>query len=192
MFRRMYGWVMRLSASRHAPASLAAVSFAESSFFPIPPDVILLPMMLARRDQVWRLAAICTAASVIGGLFGYAIGLLLYDTVGQWIVSTYGLETGAAAFQEAYARWGFLLIAAKGVTPIPYKLVTITSGLAGYDIWLFILASIIARGVRFFALAALVHYFGARVREIVERYLNWVALGFALLVIGGIAAVFLI
>jgi membrane protein YqaA with SNARE-associated domain len=192
LLRRLYDRVVRAAHGPRATATLAAVSFAESSFFPVPPDVILLPMMLARRDRVWRLAGICTIASVLGGLLGYAIGHLLFDTVGRWIVDTYGLAAGAQAFQEGFAEWGFWLILAKGVTPIPYKLVTITSGVAGYDLGLFILASVITRGARFYLLAVLVHFFGARVREIVERYLNWVALGFAALVIGGIAAVFLI
>jgi membrane protein YqaA with SNARE-associated domain len=192
LLRRLYDRVVRAADGPRATRTLFGVSFAESSFFPVPPDVILLPMMLARRDRVWRLAGICTIASVLGGLLGYAIGHLLYDTVGRWIIDTYGLAEGAEAFHAGFAAWGFWLILAKGVTPIPYKLVTIASGLAGYDLGLFLLASIITRGARFYLLAVLVHFYGARVREIVERYLNWVALGFALLVIGGIAVVFLV
>ena len=125
---------------------MAAVSFAESSFFPIPPDVMLLPMSLARPKRAWFFAAICTVTSVAGGVVGYAIGALLYNSLGQWLMHIYNLTDKVETFRQSYAEWGAVIILLKGLTPIPYKLVTITSGFAGYNIWLFILCSIVARG----------------------------------------------
>src|SRR4029077_12086940 len=129
---------------------LSAVAFAESSFFPVPPDIMLLPMSLAKPQRAWLYAGVCTIASVAGGLLGYAIGALLYDSVGHWLINLYGYGDKVEAFRESYARGGAIIILGKGLTPIPYKLVTITSGFAGYNIWLFILFSIITRGARFF------------------------------------------
>ena len=192
MLRRLYDWCIAAAEKRYATWLLGGVSFAESSFFPIPPDVMLIPMSLARPDRAYRYAFLCTWTSVLGGVVGYMIGHLLYDTLGQWIIQLYGYGDKVEVFRETYRQYGAWIILLKGLTPIPYKLVTITSGVAGYDLGLFILASVITRGARFYLLAVLVHFFGARVREIVERYLNWVALGFAALVIGGIAAVFLV
>jgi membrane protein YqaA with SNARE-associated domain len=184
MLRALYDWTMRLAARRNAPAALAAVSFAESSFFPIPPDALLIPMVLARPDRAWRLAAICTAASVIGGLAGYAIGYFLFETVGQAIIGQEGVDT----FQAYYAEWGLWVILVKGLTPIPYKLVTIASGFARFDLLVFVLASIVTRGARFFIVAALLRRFGAPIRSFIERYLTWVTTGFVLVVVGGIVA----
>lgn len=159
MFRKMYDWVMGLAGSRHAPVGLAAVSFAESSFFPIPPDVMLAPMVLARPDRAFVYAGICTAASVVGGLLGYAIGFYL-EPVGMWLLSLMGHPDGKAAFEKWFADWGLWVILIKGATPIPYKLVTITAGLAQFSLVTFIWASILTRGLRFFAVAAILKYFG--------------------------------
>ena len=146
MLRRTYNWCTAAADKPYALWILAAVAFAESSFFPVPPDVMLLPMALARPQRAWLFATVCTIASVAGGVLGYAIGALLYDLVGQWLIHLYGLGDKVEAFRASYAQWGAWIIIGKGLTPIPYKLVTITSGFAGYDVWLFILCSIIARG----------------------------------------------
>ncbi len=191
MLRRLYDWVMGLAASRHAPASLFAVSFAESSFFPIPPDVMLAPMVLARPDRAWRYAALCTLASVLGGVLGYAIGYFLQD-FGIWMMSVTGHAGGLAEFQCWYAKYGVWVILAKGLTPIPYKLVTIASGLAAFSFPAFIIASVITRSARFFLVAFVVKRFGPALLPVIERRLALFAGGlFVLLVIGLAASHFL-
>jgi membrane protein YqaA with SNARE-associated domain len=187
MFRKLYEWTMRLAASRHAPASLAAVSFAESSFFPIPPDVMLAPMVLARREKAFVYAAICTAASVLGGLVGYSIGVFL-EPVGLFILKVFGHPEGRAEFQHWFDQWGLWVILIKGATPIPYKLVTITAGFARFDLFTFVWASVLTRGVRFFAVAAVLKYFGPAMLHEFERRINlYGALGLILLVGGFVA-----
>ena len=170
MFKRLYQWILSLAESRHAPFALAAVAFAESSFFPIPPDVILIPMSLATPRRAWRYAAIATVASVAGGIVGYGIGALLYDTLGQWLIHLYGYADRMAALKETYARWGALVILVKGLTPIPYKLVTIVSGLLGYNFAIFVALSIVTRGARFFILAGALNWFGDPLRLALERH----------------------
>jgi membrane protein YqaA with SNARE-associated domain len=176
---------MSLSATRHAPLALGAIAFAESSFFPLPPDVLLIPMVLARRERAWLYAAICTGASVVGGLLGYLIGALLYDSLGQWVISFYGEAAQMAAFREAYAQWGAWIILIKGLTPIPYKIVTIASGFAGYNLGLFIVLSIITRGLRFFIVAGLLRRYGEPIRHFIEGRLELVATAFVVVVVGG-------
>jgi membrane protein YqaA with SNARE-associated domain len=170
MFKRLYQWVLSLSDSPHAPAALAAMAFAESSFFPIPPDVILVPMSLAKPQRAWRYAFICTLASVAGGTLGYAIGALLFDTLGQWLIHAYGYGQRVAELEDFYARWGALVILVKGLTPIPYKLVTIVSGLLGYNFAMFVLLSLLTRGARFFILAGALNAFGDPLRLALERH----------------------
>src|SRR5712672_2824646 len=160
ILRRIYDWCIDAADKPYALWILGAVSFAESSFFPVPPDIMLLPMSLARPRQAWLFASLCTVASVAGGVLGYAIGALLYDTVGHWLIQLYGYGNKVEEFRQAYATWGALIILLKGLTPIPYKIVTITSGFAGYNIWLFILFSIIARGMRFYLAAFLLNRYG--------------------------------
>ncbi len=150
---------------------MGAMSFAESSFFPVPPDVMLIPMALARPERAYVLAAWCTATSVAGGLLGYAIGALLYDSVGAWLIQLYHYGDKVETFRAAYAQWGAWIILLKGLTPIPYKIVTITSGFAGYNFALFIVFSIIARATRFFVLAFLLHRYGEQARHIIEKRL---------------------
>jgi membrane protein YqaA with SNARE-associated domain len=189
MLRRLYDWTLSLASRPAAPYALGAVSFAESSFFPVPPDVMFVPMALARPDRVWSYALIMTVTSVLGGIFGYAIGALLYDSVGQWLFRIYGLTEGAEAFRAGYAKYGHWVILLKGLTPIPYKLVTITSGFAGYNIWLFILCSIVARGGRFFIVAVLLNRYGDLIRRELEKRLGlWVAIGAVVLVLGFVIA----
>lgn len=187
MLRRLYDWVMGLAASRHAPASLFAVSFAESSFFPIPPDVMLAPMVLARPDRAWRYAALCTLASVLGGILGYFIGYFLRD-FGLWMMSVTGHAGGLAEFQCWYAKYGVWVILAKGLTPIPYKLVTIASGLAAFSFPAFIIASVATRSARFFLVAFVVKRFGPALLPVIERRLALFAGGLFLLLVIGLAA----
>lgn len=182
MFRKTYDWVMGLAGSRHAPAGLFAVSFAESSFFPIPPDVMLGPMVLAKPDKAFVYAGICTAASVLGGLLGYAIGFYL-EPVGLWILKLIGHPDGQAMFKQWFDQWGLWVIIIKGATPIPYKLVTITAGLAQFSLITFVWASILTRGFRFFAVAAILKYFGpAMLAEFEKRMALYGTLGLIALV----------
>ena len=166
MLKRIYDWCIDAAHKPYALWIMGAVAFAESSFFPVPPDVMLIPMSLARPQRAWLFAALCTVASVAGGVLGYAIGALLYDSLGQWLIHLYGLGDKVEAFRASYAQWGALIIIGKGLTPIPYKLVTITSGFAGYNIWLFILCSIIARGGRFFVVAVVLNRYGDVIRTV--------------------------
>ena len=188
MLRRLYDWTLALAAKPSAPYALAAVSFAESSFFPVPPDVMLVPMMLARPDKAWFYAGICTVASVIGGLLGYAIGALLYDSLGTWLFQLYGLTEGAETFRRSYAEYGHWIILLKGLTPIPFKLVTITSGFAGYSLFWFVILSIITRGARFFLVAVLMSRYGPAIKTIIDRHFNLVAGAAIVVIIGGFVA----
>ena len=185
MLNSLYGRVKSLADGPHAERALAAVAFAESSFFPVPPDVLLAPMALAKPARAWRFALIATIASVLGGMLGYAIGAALYDTLGQWLVNLYGYGAKMAALRQTYADWGWLVILVKGATPIPYKLVTITSGLLGYNFPLFVALSLLTRGARFFLVAGALHWFGAPVREAMERNFAAVLGAFAALVVVG-------
>ena len=185
MFNSLYRWTLALSQSRHAPLALGAVAFAESSFFPIPPDLILVPMALAQPRRAWTYAAIATVSSVLGGMLGYAIGALLYDTVGQWLISVYHYADKMDAMRAAYARWGWLLILIKGFTPIPYKLVTIVSGLLGYNFAAFVLLSVVTRAGRFFLVAGLLARYGDPIRGALERHFAAILIGFILLVAAG-------
>jgi membrane protein YqaA with SNARE-associated domain len=185
MLRRIYDWCIDAAHKPYALWILGAVAFAESSFFPVPPDIMLLPMSLARPKRAWLFATVCTIASVVGGVLGYAIGALLYDSLGQWLINLYGLSGKVEAFRASYAEWGAVIILVKGLTPIPYKLVTITSGFAGYNIWLFVLCSIVARGGRFFVVAILLNRYGDFIRAELEKRLGfWVGLLAAVLVLG--------
>jgi membrane protein YqaA with SNARE-associated domain len=192
LLRRLYDWCIAAADKPYATWLMGAVSFVESSFFPIPPDVMLIPMCLARPDRAWLYATVCTLASVAGGVLGYAIGALLYDSIGLWLIHIYGYGSKVEAFREAYAQWGGWIILLKGLTPIPYKIVTIASGFAGYNLLMFVVLSCIARGGRFFLLAFLLNRYGAQARTIIEERLTfWVTLGAIVLVAGIIAAVYL-
>lgn len=185
MLRALYDWTMRLAASPQAERALAAVAFLESSVFPIPPDAMMVPMVLARPERAWRIAAVATVASVLGGLLGYAIGYFLYETLGRWIIEFYGLTEKAHQFKLAYAEWGLWIVLVAGLTPIPYKVITIASGLAAYDIVLFTLASIASRGPRFFLVAVLMRLFGSPIRRFVEERLTLVTTAFVVAIIIG-------
>src|ERR1700728_1095499 len=190
MLRRLYDWCIDVAGKPHASWVLGAVSFAESSFFPCPPDVMLIPMAIARPDRAWFFATVCTLTSVVGGLLGYFIGAVLYDTVGLWLVHIYGYGDKVEAFRAAYAHYGAWIILLKGLTPIPYKIVTITSGFAAFNIWLFVVMSLISRGMRFYLVAFLLNRYGARARGIIEERLGlWAALSAAAIVVGFIIVV---
>ena len=192
MLRRAYEWCIAAADRPYALWLMGAIAFAESSVFPIPPDAMLIPMSLAHPKRAWSYATVCTLASVAGGVLGYAIGAYLYDTVGHWLIQLYGYGNKVEAFREAYARWGSLIILLKGLTPIPYKIVTITSGFAGYDLKLFIVFSFIARGLRFYLEAFLFNRYGAKARVIIEERLAfWFTLGLVVLVAGIIAALYI-
>ena len=189
MLKRMYDWCIAAADKPYALWLMGAVSFADSSFFPIPPDVMLIPMSLARPQKAWLYALVCTVTSVAGGVVGYAIGALLYDSVGQWLINLYGYGDKVEAFRASYAEYGAWIILLKGLTPIPYKLVTITSGFANYNLLLFIVFSIIARGGRFFIVAIVLNRYGAWIREVIEKRLGlWVAILAGGLVLGFIVA----
>ncbi|MGH6719143.1 MAG: YqaA family protein [Alphaproteobacteria bacterium] len=191
--RRLYAWMLRMAAHRRALGVLALVSFAESSFFPIPPDVMIAPMVLARRERAWRIAAVCTVASVAGGLAGYAIGSLLLDTVGMPILAFYGVVEDFHQLARLYDEHGVWVVAVGGLTPVPYKAVTIASGAFRFDLAAFIAASAATRGMRFFAVAGVVWWFGPAVGPLLERWaapIGWGLLG--LIVAGFVAARWLV
>ena len=192
MFRALYDWTLRLASHRHAIRSMAVISFCESSFFPIPPDVMVVPMVLARRDQAYLIATVCTISSVLGGMLGYAIGMFLYDSVGQWLITVYGMAEGIEGFRETYREWGAAIILIKGFTPIPFKLVTIASGIAAFSFPVFVAASVVTRGARFFLIAWLLKRYGAPMQEFIERRLNLIGFAVLALLVGGFAAVALL
>jgi membrane protein YqaA with SNARE-associated domain len=166
-------------------AAMALISFAESSFFPLPPDFLLIPMTLARPRRAWLIAAICTITSVFGGYVGYAIGYFLFDTVGEPLLEFYHAMDKYEAFKSAFAQWGGWIIVLKGLTPIPFKLVTIASGAAQFDLVTFTLASLVSRSLRFFLLAALLWRFGEPIRDFIERRLMLVTSLVTAALVGG-------
>src|SRR5437762_3883584 len=171
MLRRLYARMIEVAAGPRATLALAAIAFIESSFFPIPPDILLIPMILARPRDAWRLAALCMLASVAGGLLGYAIGYFLFDAIGRPILEFYNAMDRYEALRAGFQEWGVWIIILKGMTPIPYKLITIATGVAQFDLGLFVAASIVSRSLRFFLIAALSRWFGDPVREFIERRL---------------------
>jgi membrane protein YqaA with SNARE-associated domain len=187
--RRLYDWVMRLAQHRYAIPLMGVVAFAESSFFPIPPDVMLVPLVLANRKKAFTIAAVCTVCSVVGGLLGYAIGYYFFETIGAWVVKTYGLQAGLERFREQFAQWGIYVILIKGLTPIPYKLVTIASGAAHFDLFTFVWASIVTRGIRFFLVAALLWKYGEPIRAFIEERFTLVTWAFLIALVGGFLVV---
>ena len=176
---------MAQARSRHALWILALVAFIESSVFPIPPDALLIPMVLAARRRAWLIAAICTVASVSGGMLGYAIGALLFEAIGQPILAFYGYLDKFAEFQARYNEWGAWIVFGAGLTPFPYKVITIASGVTQLDLVTFTIASILSRGLRFFFVAALLWYFGESIERFIERNLAWLTIAFFVLLLGG-------
>jgi membrane protein YqaA with SNARE-associated domain len=188
MLRRTYDWVMALSERPDAIWALAAIAFIESSFFPIPPDVLLIPMVLAARTRAWKLAAVCTVASVLGGMFGYAIGYFLFESIGKPLLEFYGYAGKFAEFQGRYNEWGAWIVFIAGTTPFPYKVITIASGVTALDPVTFTVASVLARGLRFFIVAGLLWWLGEPIRNFIEKRLGLVFIVFVVLLVGGFVA----
>ncbi|WP_288901764.1 YqaA family protein [uncultured Sneathiella sp.] len=189
MLRRLYDFTMGLAAKPRAKWFLGGISFAESSFFPIPPDVLLIPMVLANRRDAWRLAFICSLTSVVGGLFGYLVGYLFYDLIGAPIIDFYGYTEKFVKFTDSYNEWGGWIVAFFGLTPFPYKVITIASGVTHLDVLVFIVASTLSRSLRFFLVAGLLWKFGAPIQLFIEKYLGLLTILFFVLLIGGFVAI---
>lgn len=185
MLRRLYDWTIGLASSPHALWALAFVAFIESSFFPIPPDLLMIPMILARPKQAFLIAGVALVSSVLGGLLGYAIGAFAFESIGEPILTSLGKGDAIAEFNTRFNDLGFWPVLIAGVTPIPFKVVTIMSGWTGLPILTFIVTSIVARGLRFFAVAGLLWYFGAPIRDFIERRLGLVFIVFITVLLGG-------
>jgi membrane protein YqaA with SNARE-associated domain len=186
--RRLYNWTLHVAAHKHAVWWLAGISFAESSFFPIPPDIALMPMCIAHRDKAFRYATICTVSSVVGGLFGYAIGYFLFESIGMHILKFYGLTHEFDVFKAKFNDWGAWIVFVSGCAPIPYKIITIASGVTRLNMLTFTIASIAGRGFRFYLLAGLLWKYGKPIEVFVEKYLEHLTILFIVLLIGGFVA----
>ncbi len=189
MLRRLYDWTLGLAQSPHALWALAIVAFVESSVFPIPPDILMIPMIIARPSRAWLIAGVALVCSVLGGLLGYFIGAVLFDSVGQPVLEFYGKTKYFDEFAATYNDWGAWAVLMAGITPFPYKVITILSGATALSLPVFILASIVARGLRFFIVAALLWKFGEPIRDFIERRLGLMFTIFAILLLGGFYAI---
>ena len=187
MIRGLYDWTMSLAGHRHALWVLAAVSFVESSVFPIPPDVLMIPMILATPHRAFLIAGVCTAASVLGGLAGYGIGFFFYEQIGAPVLESLGKTDSMAEFNQTFNDVGFWAVLIAGLTPFPYKVITIMSGWTAMPLGTFVVTSIVARGLRFFIVAGLLWKFGAPIRDFIERRLGLMFTLFVALLIGGVA-----
>ena len=185
MIKRLYDWTMGLANTPHALWALAVVAFLESSIFPIPPDVLMIPMIIARPSRAFVIAGVALAASVLGGMFGYYIGWGMFETVGRPVLEFYGKDADFDDFATRYNEWGAWAVLIAGVTPFPYKVITILSGATGLNFGVFMVASVIARGLRFFIVATLLWKFGAPIRDFIERRLGLMFTLFCLLLVGG-------
>ena len=185
ILRKVYQKVLTAAAHRHAKWWLAFVAFIESSIFLIPPDVMLIPMVLANRSQWWRLALTATIASVMGGLAGYAIGLFLYETIGNVVIGFYAYGDKFLEYMDIYEEWGGWAVFGAGLTPFPYKVITIASGVVKLDLSVFILMSSIARGIRFFSVAGLLYYFGESAKLLIEKYFGLLTVLFFIILVAG-------
>jgi len=189
VLKSLYDWTMTLAGHRHALWALAAVSFIESSIFPIPPDALLIPLVLAAPTRAWRIALVCTVASVLGGLAGYGIGYFLFEQVGRPVLDLYGYASKFAHFQETYNEWGAWAVFIAGVTPFPYKVITILSGVTQLDPIVFTVSSVLARGLRFFIVAALLWRYGEAIRHFIEARLGLLFAVFCVLLVGGFVVI---
>ncbi len=189
MLRRLYDRTMSLAAHRHAKLALAAIAFAESSFFPIPPDVMLIPMVLAERAKAWFFASLSTIASVIGGFAGYLIGFYLFDLIGKPLLEIYGYSGAFDSFAARYNVYGAWIVFIAGITPFPYKVITIASGVTALDPLIFGLSSVAARGIRFFFICGLLYWLGPPIRRFIEKYLGLLAIIFVVMLFAGFALV---
>jgi membrane protein YqaA with SNARE-associated domain len=189
--RRLYNWVVHFADTPHGERALFLLSFAESSFFPVPPDVLLAPLTLGAPKKWFRFALSCSIASVLGGILGYFIGMFLWDQIGGWVFAHLGgigfTEENFTAFQDGYNKYGFWIVFTCGFTPLPYKVCTITAGIAGIFFPGFLIASALSRSARFFLVAGLFGWKGEAIRPFIEKYFNWLSLAFVILLIGGFA-----
>ena len=186
VFRNLYNWTLEQSSKKYASWFLAFISFIESSFFPIPPDVLLIPMIIAKRSKAYIYAFICTLSSVFGGLFGYLIGYALFNSIGVMLVNFYGMTDYLENMREYYNSYGMWFVLIAGLTPIPFKIITITSGLFQLNLIIFVLCSLIARGCRFYLIAGLLYLFGEVIKKFIDRYFNFLTILFFILLIGGV------
>ena len=184
ILRSLYNWTLKKAEHKYSAWILSLVSFCESSFFPIPPDILLIPMVLAKRVKAWIYAFICTFFSVLGGIVGYAIGYFFYNTIGILIINTYHLSNSFEAFESYYTEYGILIVLGAGFTPFPFKFITIASGVFNLNIFLFIITAIIARGLRFYLLTTLLFIFGEKIKVFIDKYFNILAILFFILLIG--------
>ncbi|KZM51319.1 YqaA family protein [Labrenzia sp. OB1] len=185
MIRRLYDWTLSLAAGPRAPVALGSVSFIESSVFPIPPDILLIPMVIARRERAWWYAALCTLTSVLGGILGYLIGMFLFEQVAVPVLTFYGKMGWLTEFTDVFNQYGWWFVFIAGLTPFPYKVITIASGVAGLSLPVFIFASIVSRGLRFFAVAGLLYLFGPPIKTFIEKRLGLMFTLFVVLLVGG-------
>ena len=184
--KKTYNWTLEKAQHKNAKWYLSLISFAESSFFPIPPDILLIPMALASKAKALFYAFICTLFSVLGGILGYAIGYFFYNSVGIYIVDFYHLENSFNIFESYYKEFGIMIVLGAGITPFPYKFITIASGVFGLNIFLFIIVSIIGRGLRFYLIAILLYFFGERIKLIIDNYFNILTIVFFILLVGSV------
>jgi membrane protein YqaA with SNARE-associated domain len=186
MLRSLYNWTLNKAGHRHSAWILSIISFTESSFFPSPPDILLIPMVIAKRTKAWAYAFICTIASVAGGIAGYAIGYFFYNIIGIIIVEAYGLTNSFNIFEEYYNQYGILIVLVAGFTPFPFKFITIASGVFNLNIFLFILVTITSRGLRFYLISGLLFLFGEKIKMLIDKYFNILATLFFILLIGSV------
>ncbi len=186
IFRKLYNWTLDKSSKKEAPWFLSIVSFAESSFFPIPPDIILIPMILAKRAKAFIYASLCTLSSVVGGILGYLIGFLLFNSIGILLVNFYHLDESINEFKNYYNTYGAWIVIIAGFTPFPFKVITISSGLFQLNFIIFILCSILSRGARFYLIAGLLYFFGEKIKIFIDKYFNILTILFFVLLIGSI------
>ena len=184
LLRSLYNWTLKQAEHKYSSWILSIVSFSESSFFPIPPDVLLIPMIIAKRTKAWTYALICTLSSVIGGVAGYAIGFFLFNSIGILIVEFYHLSNSFNTFENYYKEYGILIVLGAGFTPFPFKFITIASGVFSLNIFLFILTAFVARGLRFYLLACLLFIFGEKIKILIDKYFNILAVLFFILLLG--------
>jgi len=186
LLRSLYNWTLAKAEHKYSAWILSLVSFAESSFFPIPPDILLIPMIIAKRMKAWTYAFICTFSSVLGGLVGYSIGYFFYNSIGILIIEFYHLSNSFNAFESYYNQYGILIVLGAGFTPFPFKFITIASGVFSLNIFLFIITAIVARGLRFYLLTGLLFIFGEKIKILIDRYFNILAILFFILLIGSV------
>ncbi|WP_106753782.1 YqaA family protein [Pannonibacter carbonis] len=189
MLRRLYDWTLSLASGPRAPAALGSVSFIESSFFPIPPDLLLIPMVIAKREKAWWYAFLCSVTSVLGGVLGYFIGAVLFEQIARPILDFYGYMDKFDQFSVIFNEWGWWFVFFAGLTPFPYKVITISAGATGLSMPVFLIASIVSRSLRFFIVAGLLYFFGPVIRDFIEKRLGLVFTVFVVLLLGGFALI---